>query len=639
MKKILLIFIALLTLFSKSDAQNISNKGTEFWTSFPHNGSFEVYTGWLDTPKLSFVFSAEMDAKVNIFINGTSYKQEISVPAGTVVRSANMPLGERSMPGSPYNTMLVSRLSTFPGGTNSEGVFKNKAIHITSDVPVTCAQQLVQPAASYAAMLCPVDSWGYSYKVLTLDHTINARVPQPGSPDNQSTNNLTGYPRFAFVNILAHYDNTKVRFTPTHETRSGLPANVPIEIVLNKGEVYQSLANITLATYKNSNDFINSTVVSIANSDGVCLPFMVSVGTSDNYTKCDTDPFRDVNTGSSFYAEDPAFQQLFPVEAWGRRYVTIPSSNYNNPSVLNQNLFRVMPKDPGSTIVKRNGVPLTGLTKGYYEFRSNTADYIEADNPIQVLQIFPSQGACGYDGVGDPEMFFLSPIEQGVKKTAFLRTNKASIDYNYMSLCIPTIGIASLKIDGKLNNYTSAFPHPNLPGYSIVLRNWHTRSNTDVRPETMCTVECDTTFIGSSYGFGNAESYSLNVGTYINNLSGYPKIKNSYNDSDTTNFYACVNSPVDLYVSLRYEPTKIIAQFTKSNADIINPKDIVINNPKYVSIDEIYGVPYYRYKIMDSVMFSTPGIKDLLVFASNPKVEQCDNTEKIPYKIEIKDAI
>ncbi|MDA3616879.1 IgGFc-binding protein, partial [Polluticaenibacter yanchengensis] len=624
MKRIVLILITLLFITGSINAQNLSNKGTEFWTGMSHNATFEIMA-WFpsDTPKLSFVFSAEIDAKVTLTIHGTTYKKEYIVPANKSVRSDNMPLGTRSIGGdAEHNAMLYSRASTFPGGTNSEGIFKNKAIHITSDVPITCTQNMVIPGASYAAMLIPVDSWGYAYKALSDDQTINYF---PQSPTDQAN-------RFATLNVVAHYDNTKIRLTPTNKTRSGLPANVPIEIVLNKGDIYQILADVPQDRARLTNDFINSQLISIANSDGVCLPFMAMIGSGANYTVCST-PF----SGTAY--EDPSFQMLFPIEAWGRRYITTASTVVGNPNAQNPNIFRVMPKDPANTIVKRNGVVMTGLTKGYYQYISASNDYIEADNPIQVLQIFPSQGFCDYQGVGDPEMFFLSPIEQGVKRTQFLRNDKAAIDYNMMSISVPTVGLSSLKIDGQLNNYSRLDVHPSLPDYTIVTRVWHTKSNTDPRPPALCTVECDTTFTGISYGFGAYESYSLNVGTYINNLSGYPKIKNSYNDSDTTNFYACVNSPVDLYVSLRYEPTKIIAQFTKSNADIINPKDIVINNPKYISIDDIYGVPYFRYKIMDSVRFSTPGIKDLLVFASNPKVEQCDNTEKIPYKIEIKDAI
>jgi hypothetical protein len=94
-------------------------------------------------------------------------------------------------------------------------------------------------------------------------------------------------------------------------------------------------------------------------------------------------------------------QQIFPFQAWGKRYLTSPTSTASNASALNKNIYRVAVKDP-TTKVKVNGVPLAGLINSfYYEFQSSTADYIEADKPILVAQYIPSSSGCsGYTGVG-----------------------------------------------------------------------------------------------------------------------------------------------------------------------------------------------------------------------------------------------
>ncbi len=610
-------------LQSAIQAQKISNKGTDFWAGFGHVAAMEN-ASWIDSPRAAFSFSAEQAAKVVVTISGTTYRREYNVPANSVVRSENMPQGFRDVPSTPYDAMLYTRASNFPGGTNSEGIFKQKAIHIQSDVPIVVHEIQYAPFSAAATMLIPVDSWGYSYKVLSHDQRVTEFERQG---------------RFAWVFVVANYNNTQIQINPTNATRSGLPANTPINVTLQKGEIYQMQANVPPGNVTGTNDFIGSTIKSVANSDGVCYPIAAFVGSSGSYVHCGSFP-------GQWPSEDMFIQQMFPVEAWGRRYLATPSSRSEDlAGTHNNNFFRIIPKIAG-TVVKRNGVPLTILPKGYYEFQTNTADYIEANEPIQVAQIFPTQGTCGYVGEGDPEMLLLSPIEQGIKKVAFQRiafpgweTKGLVVNWNLMTLNIPTAGLESLTIDGIKNNFTRSYPNPNLPGYSVVVRLWNTRSNTDARAPTTCVVESDSAFTGITYGLSSALSYGFNIGTYINNLSGFPFIKNKYNNSDTASLYTCANTPVELSVLLRYKPSKILWQLSKL-ADTISPAaDVTMNAPVPVGEELVSGVPYYRYNLPGAYVFNRPGIYDIPVFATAPHVEQCDNTEQIPYQIEVRDTL
>jgi gliding motility-associated-like protein len=623
MKKFCSILCFLLAIQTVAQAQKVSNKGTDFWAGFGHVGVMEI-AAWLDTPRTAFSFSAEQAAKVVVTIAGTTYRREYNVPANSVVRSENMPQGFRDIPASPYDAMLYSKTSNWPGGTNSEGIFKQKAIHIQSDVPIVVHEIQYAPFSAAATMLIPVDSWGYSYKVLSHD---------------QQVTNFASLGRFAWVFVVANYDNTRIQINPTNATRSGLPANTPINVTLQKGEIYQIQANVPPGNLTGTNDFIGSTIKSVANSDGVCYPVAAFVGSSGGYVHCGSFP-------GNWPSEDMFIQQMFPVEAWGRRYLATPSSRSDDLSgAHNNNFFRIIPKVAG-TVVKRNGVPLTILPKGYYEFQTNTADYIEANEPIQVAQIFPTQGTCGYVGEGDPEMLFLSPIEQGIKKVAFQRIafpgweNKGLVvNWNLMTLNIPTAGLASLTIDGIKNNFTRSYPNPNLPGYSVVVRLWNTRSNTDARAPTTCVVESDSAFTGITYGLSSALSYGFNIGTYINNLSGFPFIKNKYNTSDTASPYTCGKTPVELSVLLRYKPSKILWQLSKLADTILPAADVTMNAPVSVGEVLVEGIPYYRYNLPGTYVFNRPGLYDIPVFATAPNVEQCDNTERIPYQVEVRDTM
>ena len=120
-------------------------------------------------------------------------------------------------------------------------------------------------------------------------------------------------------------------------------------------------------------------------------------------------------------------QQVFPAQAWGTRYLTYHTINNTNTDILetNRNYYRVCVSDP-SAVVRRNGVVLTGLIKNfYYEFQDSTGgDYIESDKPVLVSQYTVNENQCwnfptttpAPPSNGDPEMFYLSPIEQGQKE-------------------------------------------------------------------------------------------------------------------------------------------------------------------------------------------------------------------------------
>ena len=78
-----------------------------------------------------------------------------------------------------------------------------------------------------------------------------------------------------------------------------------------------------------------------------------------------------------------------------------------------------------------------------------------------------SSGACGNSGLGDPEVIYISPIEQAIKRIGFYRNNRESITINYLTLIIPTAGVPSLTIDGA-GAFTHTYAHPNLPGQQVL---------------------------------------------------------------------------------------------------------------------------------------------------------------------------
>lgn len=620
MKRTVLILSFLLCIVAFAAAQKFSNKGTEFWAGFGHQGEMEL-TAWLDTPRLALMFSAEQKAKVTVTIEGTAYKQEYNVPANSVIRTLPLPQGFRDRPASAFDVMLYTRTSDWPNGTNSEGIFKNKGVHISSDVPIVAYAHLYGPASSAATMLMPADSWGYSYLGLTAKQAINVAAGGDEPFDHS---------RFSWMFFIANKNDTRIRIVPPVPTRSGAAANTPIEITLQKGEIYQLLAGEE--SRGNMYDLTGTTANAIANSEGKCLPFAAFVGSSGMYVACN-----DQSTGGGHATEENLMQQMFPKHAWGKRYLATPTSVDAQPTMNNYNIFRILVSD-ATTIVKKNGVVLTGATNNFFEYRSNTADYIEADKPIQVAQMMPSQGRCGYSGSGDPEMTFLSPIEQGIKRIGFYRNDKTSIDWNFLTLTIPTAGINSLTIDGK-KDFSNTYAHPNLPGYSVVVRRWNTRSNTDQRAPAQCIVQSDSAFNAITYGMGQAESYAYNAGTYLNNLSGIADYKNEYNTADTSNTYTCAQTPVQLSVLMRYKPTRMEWKFSEMAGKITPATDVVVDNPVLVGEQLVAGVTYYKYTLPGTYVFSEAGYHIVPLYTTHPSVDVCNNTEQIQYEVIVEKAI
>ena len=599
-----ILLLTLCSLFcSLLSAQSLSNKGKEFWVGYGHHQFMEKQDGYKNKQEMVLYFSAEKAAHIIVTIHGTAYREEYDVPANSVIVSKPVPKGLESVPASIYDARLYTRPPGFPGGTGSGGIFKKHGIHIQSDEAIVTYAHIYGEDNSGATMLMPVETWGHSYVSLNTAQFYSA-----GFGSNSDC--------YSWMYVIAKENETKITVVPSVNTRDGRPANLPFDVVLQKGEIYQLLgANIST---EEAMDVTGTTVKSVANANGQCFPVAVFSGSSRTQIAC---------TGTNG-SGDNLMQQIFPYQAWGKHYLTSPTSVDNAPKNHNINIFRILVKDP-STIVKKNGQQLFGLNGFYYEYQSDKADYIEADKPVMVAQYMPSKNACGYQGDGDPEMIIISPMEQAISHIGFYRNTRDNIKVNYLSLIIPTAGIASLKIDGQLNNTSDIYPHPNYAGYSVVVKRW-------VAAQQQCIVESDSGFTAITYGMGGAESYGYNAGAYINNLNGMPVLHNKYSPGTNANPYTCVNSPVQLAVLMRYKPVKMEWKMSELSGIVSPAADVVVNNPVHSAVEIIKGIPYYKYSLPGHYVFNQPGTHKISLLATSPLVETCNNTEPVLYEVEVK---
>lgn len=576
--------VLLLLCSLQAAAQGLSNKGKEFWVGYGHHQFMEP--GMSNSQEMVIYLSAEEAATVTVSIYGTAWTRTYTIPANTVVATETIPkIGT-------YDARLVSLPPSY-GGVGGEQVFNKKAIHIESSVPIVAYAHIYGSQSSGATMLMPVVTWGYSYISLNSEQKF---------ADNC----------FSWMYVIAKEDNTVVEITPSRPTRSGHAANVPFTVTLAKGDIYQ-LIGASLGNAQGE-DLTGSTARSVGNSDGKCFPIGVFSGSSRTYIGC---------SGYAPSSGDNIIQQVFPYQAWGKRYLTAPLSG-RTATAYQTNIYKVLVKDP-ATIVKRNGMVLTGMTvNNTYQFESNTADYIEADKPVMMAQFMASKGACpATNGPGDPEMIYLSPIEQAIKKVGFYRNTEEKIETNHLTLVVPNDGMNSLKIDGG-TTFNATYPHPNKPGYTVVVKSWDSK-------KAQCTVTCDSGFTAVTYGVGDVESYGYNAGTFINNLNAIGQIKNQYDTSNGVSEFTCVNTPVKLSVLLTYQPGKLVWLLSKFGG-----VDVTDNAPVADSQVLIKGVTYYHYTLAAATQFPAAGVYDVTVLSTAPHIDNCNNTEEVNFSVTVK---
>jgi gliding motility-associated-like protein len=560
-----------------------SNRGRRFWVAYGHHQQMNNTTG--GTQEMRLYLSAQQATNVQVKIYGTAtpWVRNYSIPANTAIISD-----------------LIPKIGPDDAKITNEGLW-NQGISITSEEPIEAYAHTYAATNSGASLLLPVGVWGYEYYSLNSSQYYASDC-------------------YSWVYVIADNDNTRVEITPSVLTRGGQPAGVPFQVTLNKGQLYMVMGTTSGAT---GSDITGTLIKSIPNTAGDCFPIGVFSGSSRTAI-C-------YNTNGDNYN-----QQVFPYSAWGKKYATFATANNTSATNYNSNIFRVMVKDPATTVTV-NGTPITAapwnatlIDNRYYQFGTpngpgaGAAVYIEANQPVMVGQFMMSSGGnqCpGFTapGDGDPEMMYISPIEQSINKAVFYTTIQNTINTNYINIVIPAAGLPSLKIDGVTPVFTHVFDHPALPGYKCVRHNL---------PATNAqhSVESDFPFTAITYGLGGAESYGYNTGTLVRTLNAKGSIDNwPPNTTGGPNDFTCLGTPFIFTAYLPVPATSLTWKFG-SVANLTPGTDTTLTNPTPSGTTVINGVTYYVYQLATQYTFSATGIYPVQMVYSHPDIESCDHT-------------
>lgn len=371
-------------LFGDSLDSAKNSEGTDFWVCFQKNyrdEGVQIINGVHREPLLLQLFlTSDFNAKVKVEIDGIKYSQDVEVKAGTVVA---------------LKIDTAAQIRSF-------GKIERLAIHVTSDVPIGVfgLNRRVQTTDSYLAL--PVSVLGYEYRVMCYE---------------KLDNNLT-----AEISIIATEDNTNVEFIPRVLTTTGNQPNMPVKIVLQRGDVIQYAAQFNPATNSDLTGSIVKANKKIAVFGGhICAYVPASTQTCNHLV-----------------------EQMPPLNAWGKHFYV------GTLATRSRSTFRVLANEP-NTKVFENFQLIATLNQGEWYENSNQRKntQITADKPVLVAQY--SQGFKNGDSIGDPMMILISPTQQFLNKYRFATPVNGSWKH-YINVVVPRESISSMKLNGVTIN-------------------------------------------------------------------------------------------------------------------------------------------------------------------------------------------
>ena len=589
-KYLLLLIISIISLTGFS--QDFSNKGKDFWVGYGYHQVMGPNGTGGNGQNMVLYFATEAITSVTVSIPGIGYTQTFAnIAANTIFTTPIIPKN------APQDARLFA-----------EGV-SDKGIHIVSDKPIVAYAHIYNASVSGACLLLPTKTLGKEY--YSINYTNNSN-----SADASSW----------FYVIATDPGTTTVEIRPTANTIGGWLAGQTYTVNLTQGQVY-NVKGVLTSSPNNCNpvctgvDLTGSSIKSVASANGECKKIAVYSGSGRISITCN-------GNGSS---SDNYMVQAFPKSAWGKKYLTVPpGGNMTNC------IYRVCVQDP-ATIVQINGaVTVLPLVNGfYYEIPvTATPQKIEADKPIMVAQYFTSQGACGNGNPGDPEVIYLSPVEQNIDKVIFnsnlLVANQPPVHNHLVNVMIPNSGtaISSFRIDGNIP--AGAFTvHPQDPAYAYIKIAGLT--------QTQHIIQSDSGFNATAYGFGGAESYGYNAGTNVKDLYQQIGVSTEYGIEQTPS--VCSGSPFRFKVSLPYCADSIKWDLSNLPGPPPTPPTILYTTctpgpggPDSTTV--VNGKTIYWYSLPSIYSFGVVGTYPVTITTFFPNGE-CGNSQDIDFDLQV----
>ncbi|RZJ20315.1 MAG: PKD domain-containing protein [Acinetobacter sp.] len=563
MKKLLPSIIILLFagFFQLAKAQNTSNKGKDFWVA---------YSGHIDglTSRLTLFLSADQTTDYEIYI-GNVLVQSSTTTGVKIAANTCLPV-----------TINPNAIPVYIGTSDVRET--DKAIHVLSTKPISLYTVISNNARTGGTMVLPTNTLGKEYYAYTY----------------KNAGASAGYAEFT---IVATVDNTNIEITPTANERNNAHlSGVTFTKTLNKGEIYQYQS-------ANKEDLTGSYIKSI---DG-CRPIAVFSG---NTWAAFCEIGSSVNNPGS---GDNLYQQLFPINTWGKKFVTAP---FYNTQHGNAEILKVIISENNTTL-SINGNSTSNHSKGeVITFSSTTANVIFADQPISVAQYQTTQ-SCNLNNTnnndpaypGDPEITVLNPVEQTLSNITVFSDLKAvvgnltNIDRYYLNVIIKSADASSFRLDG---NPVSGFVSIDAE-YSYI-----TINVTGSQPQHRLTATGG--FSAVAYGYGRVESYSYLAGANIQDFTFQPS--SAATGQKITS--GCIGEEIKISINLPYKATKLVWEI---DGDAVYTESSPVETGSFFR----NNIEYFTFVYYKSIIYNTAGDYSFKVTATKPTADNCGNSEEL----------
>ncbi len=379
------------------------------------------------------------------------------------------------------------------GMNRGSGIIANRGIHISAENNVNVYALNKRSFSSDATVVLPSISLGKEY--IAMAHM----EANGGGPS-----------LYAEILIVAISDQTELNIIPSVLTTDGKLADFPFQITLNEGQTYQLQSNFDLTGTK---------IETINSAQGDCKNFAVYGG--NEWTR----------VGGCAGAQDNLYEQMFPVNTWGKEFISIPYKTR-----IGGDLFKVLAAEDSTTFTINNNQEYMLNAGEFRSFTISSTAYFKSNKPLSIGQFSRSQ-SC--DRVpADPFFIMLSPLEQRLKKVTFNALEITVVDRYYLDVIVPASGVDNTILDGA--NISSLFsPVSGNGDYSF--------AQIDIEPGNH-TIGSDDGFIANVYGYGNIESFGYATGVSLQNLN--LKIESGEPGSDLTirKDSTCIGDPVEFSV-------------------------------------------------------------------------------------------
>lgn len=559
---IIAVFMVMAAVSSR--AQELSTLGKTFWLTFYQNYGGTAGCSDNTTPQLKVVVSC------NKATSGT---------VKNAITGVTMPFSIGT--GGGVDTVLVPTAHSYCTGSEATSS-RNMGLIIQAQDTVSVSAQNTKQFSCDATLVYPIDALGVDYRIIS-------------HMGDQSGNSSCYKSCFA---IVATENSTTIDITPTCQTAGGNAANTTFTITLNKGETYMVQANT------NKLD-LSGTLIQARD----CKKIAVFSGSTRSSVLNGT------NT-SCAASYDQLYEQLFPTNMWGKKFIVIPTI-YQKNKQRKADMIKIV-ASLNSTVIRIAGRATKTLAAGQADtvfITTNTV--ITATKPVGVCQFGESEDCDKVFGGSntDPMMMWVPPVEQSLKSLSFVCENALTINKFFLNVIVKTATRSSFTIDGSAPSAS----------WNLVSRDTSfSFLQQDGLTQGKHSIYSPYGFSAILYAYGDHGSYGFNAGSSIKPLSFYSIIngKSSADFEPDSMFYTVCQGasiPFDAGGSnttgvtwkwLVYDKSgtiiKTVKSFTKTFVDTGNYKVILIaQRPTngvcngQTSIDDSVNVEVRVYKKPD----------------------------------------